>query len=480
MNRIRRRLAAGLVPALLMLGAGSSPSAQVPDPSMFLDPTVFARGTTGDLVMYHHDLVGGQGWTHANLSANRGASYRIVGNPSPTNVLRWNSNGPYVRPDVFARNASGELLDFYWTPTLGWQARNRTNEAGGGRFTGNPVAVVSTPDDSNAAVYHVFGRGRVLDERDWTTWLENRLIHYWSADGTSWHAEDLTETTDAPTIFTDPDVVLTGNYNGVRLDVFARDADNQLVRYWWTPQAGWNQSEWNLTALATGGQPFSGEFDAVFGKENGLQLHVYALKGNGQLLHYYSVDTINWHCENLSGYLGGIMSGRPDVVVSYDNRQLRHDVIARSNAGRLLRYTWTAALGWRAFYVWAPSIVADPIFLRDYRHGAFPFDVFARGTVATGAGDLIHLYQAADPASPMGLENLTTNLQGQRFVAQPSALATVPTLEVFARTSEGHLLRYWYDKPASTWTFRDLTTDLAGPTIAGHPVVLFSLFGPPQ
>lgn len=477
MTRWIRPSAAGFLALLITLAAGSSPRAQVPDPSTFLDPTVFARGSTGDLVMYHQGVVNGQGWSHANLSFNRGASYRIAGDPSPVNAIRFDAAvGHFVRPDVFARNAAGELLDFYWEPSNGWRARNRTNEAGGGRFTGDPVAVVSDPQDDSRTVYHVFGRGKVMTSNG--TWLYNRLIHYWQGDGLPWASEDLTAIPNAPPIVTDPDVVLTGENSGVRLDVFARDESNALVRYWWTPQTGWNTSAWNLTAIAVGGQPFAGAFDAVYSRENGLQLHAYALKGNGQLLHYYSVDTVNWHCENLSGVLGGLMYGRPDVVVSHDNRQLRHDVIARSNAGRLLRYVWTAALGWRPFYIWAPSVTADPVMIRDYRYGAFPFDVFARGTTSSGAGDLMHLYQAADPTSPLGLENLTANLQGQRFVAQPGALSTLPTLEVFARTAEGHLLRYWYDKAASTWSTQDLTLALGGPTIAARPVILFSLVQP--
>jgi hypothetical protein len=189
---------------------------------------------------------------------------------------------------------------------------------------------------------------------------------------------------------------------------------------------------------------------------------------------------VTWFCENLSGYLGGVMYGRPDVVVSHEGNELRHDVIARSDAGRLLRYSWTAALGWRPFYVSAPTVTGDPVFLRDYRFGAYPFDVFARANTAANPGDLIHLYQAADPTTPFGSENLTANLAGQRFVAQPSPLSTLDTLEAFARTSEGHLLRYWYDKAAQTWSTSDLTTLVAGPAIAGHPVVLHSLGGPPQ
>ena len=91
-----------------------------------------------------------------------------------------------------------------------------------------------------------------------------------------------------------------------------------------------------------------GAFDGVHSSENGFQLHVYALNNRSELVHYWSDPyTTTWHCENLSGYLGGVMFGRPDVVVSQDNGQLRHDVIARSDFDSVLHYTWTAASGWR-------------------------------------------------------------------------------------------------------------------------------------
>jgi hypothetical protein len=472
-----RPVTIGLLSVLLTVGAVRSPAAQGTDPSTFLDLSVFARGSSGNLVMYHQTAAG---WETANLSHNLGTSFRIVGDPSVVSSFRREVGGRYYyRPQVFGRNAEGKLLDFHWTFGSGWRARNRTNEAGGGRFTGNPVAVVSTAYDQPWTVIHVFGRGRVLQNDG--TWLENRLVHYWWADGLPWDAEDLTDIPNAPEILSDPDVVLTGEYNSVRLDVFARSHGSQLVRYWWTPQAGWNRQGWNLTALAVGGVSITGGFDAVSGADDGpapwraTRLDVFARNASFQLVRYSSTDWNSWTCENVSGPIGGVMFGRPDVVVSSEDGTLRHDVIARSDHDRLLRYVWTAASGWRPFYVWAPTVAADPVLFRYFRHGVDAFDVFARATSSSTAGDLLHFWQGPDPTSGIGLENLTSTTAGTPIAGQPNAVRNYTTLEVFARSAEGHLLRYWYDPRQVAWQSRDLTSDWAGPTVFGHPVLLMGL-----
>jgi hypothetical protein len=454
---------------LVPLATGPSLVAQAPiDPFTYIDLSVFSRGVGGNLAMYHFDIPT-QTWSAANLSANLGASYRIVGDPSPVVWLPGGTGGGYARPDVFARNDSGELLDFFWTPTYGWQARNRTNETGGGRFTGNPVAVVAHPYE-RWAVLHVFGRGRVMQSNG--TWRYNRLLHYWSAAGMPWQAEDLTGSRGGPEILSDPDVVFRDGVD--RVDIFAGGDYGHLLHYWWTDVAGWNQQNWDLTISTPGGLAFSGAFDGVYSVENGFQLHVYALNSRSELIHDGS-DGFLWWCENLSSYLGGVMFGRPDVVVSQDNGQLRHDVFARSNFDSVLHYTWTAASGWRAFSVWAPAIKGDPVAIPDIR-GQLVYDVFARSTSA-GAGSLMHMWQLANPLTSWSLENLTTVTGGQPFAGRPNVPYPFP-LQVFARSAEGHQLRYWWD--GWSWRHQDLTLDYAGPLIAGDPVSLFGTGGPPQ
>ena len=259
------------------------------------------------------------------------------------------------------------------------------------------------------------------------------------------------------------------------MDIFAGGAAGHLLHYWWTDTAGWNRQNFNLTISTPGGLPFSGAFDGVYSWENGFQLHVYALNSRSELIHYWS-DGFLWWCENLSGYLGGVMFGRPDVIVSQDNGQLRHDVIARSDFGRLLHYTWTAASGWRPFYVSAPAIQSDPVAIPDVR-GQLVYDVFARST-SGGAGSLMHMWQLANPLTPWSpLENLTSVTGGQPFAGRPSVPWPNP-LQVFARSEEGHQLRYWWD--GGSWQYQDLTVDYAGPLIAGDPVSLFGTGGPPQ
>jgi hypothetical protein len=124
-----------------------------------------------------------------------------------------------------------------------------------------------------------------------------------------------------------------------RADVFGRDGTGQLIHYWWTEFTGGWAPE-NLTAK-TGGVSLATDPVAVQTYETvGRPRHdVYGRDANGNLLHYWWTMQQGWRFENLTTLTGGPgLTGTVDVVTAGLGSTMRQDVFGRTSAGDVVHY----------------------------------------------------------------------------------------------------------------------------------------------
>src|SRR5262249_8474988 len=142
---------------------------------------VFGRNSSGDLVHYY--WISSLRWPAANLTSgysNIGTAYRIPALPEVITLL----SGSTPTQHVFARNALGNLIHYYWSPSPGWQAENLTSRSNIGtayRITTGLKVINGPTYDNGVLVQHVFGRNSNGD-----------LIHYYWIISQSWAAENIT------------------------------------------------------------------------------------------------------------------------------------------------------------------------------------------------------------------------------------------------------------------------------------------------
>ena len=139
---------------------------------------VFGRNAAGDLIQYYWSPQ--PSWAAENLTqrANIGNAFKIAGDPAADSFL----SGDIPTEHVFARNAVGDLIQYYWSPQPSWAAENLTQRANIGnafQIASDPAAVSYMSGDTPTE--HVFGRNAA-----------GELIHYYWIPQTSWAAENLT------------------------------------------------------------------------------------------------------------------------------------------------------------------------------------------------------------------------------------------------------------------------------------------------
>jgi hypothetical protein len=137
--------------------------------------------------------------------------------------------------------------------------------------------------------------------------------------------------------------------------VFARNGVGDLIHYWWWAQEGW-QAE-NLTT----GYPNIGTRYRIVSNPVVTNLHVgdvptqhaFARNANGELIHYYWSAQQGWQAENLTtGYanIGNryLIAGDPTVIHLRTGETPSQHAFARNAESELIHYSWSAQQGWKA------------------------------------------------------------------------------------------------------------------------------------
>ncbi|HEX8632012.1 MAG TPA: trypsin-like serine protease [Catenuloplanes sp.] len=241
----------------------------------------------------------------------------------------WITSAPAVasfepgRMDVFVRAGSNNSLFHRFFANGSWSVWSDL----GGELTSAPAVASWGPGRLD-----IVARGWVRSGGMTAGMLPNQLVHKtWSANGgwSSWNHLDTggpglnLGLTSAPTI---------AAWGVNRLDVFYRDADNQLCRKSWSGR--WESREC-YAGEAMASAPTVGSF--VPGR-----LDVFALNARGQLLHKF-FDNGRW---SVLGNLGGRSRTVPAVVGWSLGAEKGLDLLSEGASGDLEQLSWNSKVGW--------------------------------------------------------------------------------------------------------------------------------------
>src|SRR6516162_5113992 len=161
--------------------------------------------------------------------------------------ISFGQSGDTPTQHVFGRNADGDLIHYYWSPAPSWAAEDLTSRATiGTAFRLASDPVVVNLQSGGVPTQHVFGRN-----------ADGDLIHYYWSPAPSWAAEDLTSRATIGTAFrlaSDPGVSNLQSGDVPTQHVFGRNAGGDLIHYYWSPAPSWAAE--NLTTRATIGTAF--------------------------------------------------------------------------------------------------------------------------------------------------------------------------------------------------------------------------------
>jgi len=245
------------------LTTASSGPTIVGDPSVVtIDSTAiyaFARTSSGDLVEFTNDNVGGRLWNASDLTQETGTA--IQNDASP--VLVGNTI------EVFADAANGHLVMFSGTGSdlRSWTTLDLTQASGGPTLSGSPNAVLY---GSSTHVYGSSSGGHLFE-------FDND-----GQQGRTWNAYDLTVDSAGPVVSGQPSPIVYGwtvhvdaNANGHLVEFDNDDAGGRL----------WNS--YDLTAI-THGPTITGSPSAV--RFVGPYVEVFAQSPGGDLENYINDD----------------------------------------------------------------------------------------------------------------------------------------------------------------------------------------------
>jgi hypothetical protein len=193
---------------------------------------------------------------------------------------------------LFVTMPSGDVANYYWSPQPGWRA-DPVSARAGARADFRVVGKLATTRSDYWPTPNVYGRsagGHVIG-------------FYWSPQGV-WAAADITQATvEAYCIASDPvvDSFLSGPTPTQH--VFGRNANGDLIHYYWSSQPGWGAE--NLTQYQKIGAAFRIASDPVvdsFLSGPTPTQHVFGRNANGDLIHYYWSPQPDWGAENLTLY----------------------------------------------------------------------------------------------------------------------------------------------------------------------------------
>ncbi len=280
-----------------------------------------------------------------------------------------------------------------------------------------------------------------------------------------WNTEELTALADT-TIKGNP--AMTGDGSGA-VSVYARGKDDHLFK-WDYDGTSWSFSD--LTEQAFGGEVKIKDDPSVF--MVGSVPLVVAKGGSDHLLGIWQMN--GWHWVDLSDMAGSSkVEGRP--VVYYNSVDSTGYIFARGREGELLQWTWNGVDGMQ--------------FAKMAQHcgGSVAGNIslcFARGSLNLFYRDtnnhLIHLYKNCSSDSSWRCGDLTEAGCGRTIAGDPSCLIGCDATAVYARSPQGHLLR-WTLKTDGFWQVTDISMDTGCPndigmTFAFMPAGSFSMGSP--
>jgi surface antigen len=202
--------------------------------------------------------------------------------------------------NVFYRDASGNLVNEYWTPSGGWVKQVLSSGV-----TGNPAVIARTPESMD--VFYRDTGGHLINE-------------YWSV-ASGWHSQVL-----ASGMAGDPAAIAN---SPTWMNVFYDDTGGHLINEYWTASGGWvGQS------LASG---VSGNVAAITRTPESMD--VFYRDTGGHLTNEYWSASGGWAGQSLASG----MAGDPAAIA---NSPTWMNVFYDDTGGHLINEYWTASGGW--------------------------------------------------------------------------------------------------------------------------------------
>jgi hypothetical protein len=227
----------------------------------------------------------------------------------------------------------------------------------------------------------------------------------------------------------DPEVINLQSGSIPMQHSFGRNADDDLIHYYWYPAAGW-QAE-NLTQRPNIGNDFRIQRPHGLKVINGPTYdagapvqHVFGRNSSGHLIHYYWIKSLGWAAENLTTGYSNIgtayrIFGEPEVINLQSGSIPMQHVFGRSSTGDLIHYYWYPAAGWQA-------------------------------------ENLTQRLTTENPPQPPNTVDTYRLQHGLKVINGPTSDAGAPVQHVFGRNSSGDLIHYYWIKSLG-WAVENLT-----------------------
>jgi len=238
---------------------------------------------TGELVLYRQtgemDAFGNPAWVFRNLSTQ---DLALNGQQTPAfagdliaYVTAW--NGLHIA----GLDDAGNVQAVWWAPRLQyWRAANLTAITGSEPLSGGLTAFLTPWGGVNLAGADASG---------------DLTVTWWTPGfGGEWRLTNLTEAANGPRLAAATTASYVTSWGG--LNVAGVDEAGDLVVYWWSPQSG----AWRADALTTqtGGESPVG---AIRGVSRGdATMHLFGRSAEGDVLRFFWSPAAGWASENVS------------------------------------------------------------------------------------------------------------------------------------------------------------------------------------
>jgi len=316
-------------------GGGGGAGAQITEPSPLTGYDAWygaggggggsnwANPASGTNISSSAGVRSGNGLVEISYPLNTWAQLPVGGNTiaSAPAVSNRGTNGGYAR-DIFALDSSGNLIHQFVTSNATGSAENLGKPSGSVALTGTPAAV-SWGNSSDRI--DAFARGS-----------DNALWHksYTSSGGWSgWDSLGGTLTCD-PTV---------SSWGSGRLDVFTCDTSNHLAHKYWNGSS-WSSWEGGAT-IADYGQTLTSAPAAVSWGSG--RIDVFARDTNNNLIQkVYDSGAGGWQNYSQNGWynLGGTLTSAPTVT---SQASVSLDIYTRNSTNGLSHLKYRTSTGWQ-------------------------------------------------------------------------------------------------------------------------------------
>lgn len=249
---------------------------------------VYVAGLTSNGEMMLFNQTGGSQngeytWTARSLSetdltVNNLDTTPVFTSPLSSYVTSWNGL------NIVGLDANGDIQAVWWAPGRdAWSATNLSNSTGAPPMQGTIAPYLTTWNAINLSGTDADG---------------NVVVTWWIPSfGADWVQTNLTDLKDGPTLDAGSVATYVTPWGGT--NILGRNADGDVVVYWWAPSLGAGQ--WQITNLSD----FIENAEVPTGPMIGVTspsgvINIFGAAADGELIRYWWRNGDPWQWENVS------------------------------------------------------------------------------------------------------------------------------------------------------------------------------------